>query len=69
MNATTAVQQSSRFAGPAFTEAVPKRVTVPLSTDIAANPIDDLAWDAGSRPIQTVCTILGATFERDLLGV
>ena len=62
--ATTALQQSSRFAGPAFTDAVPKIVTTPALIEIAARPILDLMCEAGSRPNHIVSMYLGASLGR-----
>ena len=65
-NATTAVQQSSRFAAPALTDAVPRMVTTPSLIAIAASPMDDRMWDAGSSPTQMVSTTLGETLGSSL---
>ncbi len=65
-NATTAVQQSSRFAAPALTDAVPRMVTTPCLIAIAASPMDDRMWDAGSSPTQMVSTTLGETLGSSL---
>ena len=65
-NATTAVQQSSRFAAPALTDAVPRMVTTPCLIAIAASPMDDRMWDAGSSPTQMVSTTFGETLGSSL---